>query len=474
MFVFFACFFGLIFLVLAFCYIYSCFRKKKEQKKEEYVNTYSIKIKEINSINSRYDFITLPRDKTHYSIRLTSKKEFDNFIIADNLCEIFSINKEEIQNFIYKTRELQTKYKTYKKELKSVKETDFNELPRVNFIKEQEFKNKEDEKVKSLIKEINIDTNLVITWFYRSPKGNRYYKNSKQFSLLQCDNLFKKFFGSSAMKTNNINQQEQIFIKCSNLLKKDAYKLNQVIGILKINGINATEDMAISILIRLGFKISKNGQYYTKDDFRDMKDLILSSSDDSGLITYDNPIKDDEYDSAITKLQNEGRIIPIDNLHFLRISKSLNYNGVTLSVLSDFYDRLNQYVSDKEYFSLNQVKTNIDNAICSSRFDDVFLGYVIKFSGFTKEVNSIKNLFTTLDDNERILFLKSFFKNTKSINAYDLSMYINDNFGVNYPVTSMKYDIEKVNSKTSLYYNEDTEKIYLNKDVFFDEMEELL
>lgn len=474
MIIFLVSFLSLIILVSISRYIYFYLVRKEKQKKIDYVNTYSEKIKEINSINSRYNFKQIPHGERHRFIRLKSKKEFDNFVLEDNLCEIFSVNKKEIQNFIYKTSELQTKYKAYKKELEAVNETDFNLLPHVKFIKEEEFINMEDKKVNCLIKVIDDNPNLVITRFYRSPKGNRYYENSKHFSLLQCENLFRKIFGTSAMKTSNFNEQEEIFNKCKDLLKNDAYKPTQVIEILKIKGINVTEDMAISILIRSGFKISKNGQYYTKYYVKDMKDLILSSSDERGLITYNNPIKDDEYDNAIAKLQNDGRIIPIDNLHFLKISKSLNYLGVTLSVLTEFYEQLNQYVSRKKYFSLNQVKTNVDNVVCSSTFDDIFLSYIIKFSGFAKEVNSIKNLFTTIDDTERILFLKSFFENEKSINAYDLSVYIEDNFDVDYPVNSMKYDIEKVKSKTSLYYNEDTEKIYLNKDIFFDEMEELL
>ena len=85
----------------------------------------------------------------------------------------------------------------------------------------------------------------------------------------------------------------------------------------------------------------------------------------------------------------------------------------------------------------------------------------LNFSNNTEIYYSSKNKI------HRVQVIKSIIKEREIIHIYDLHDYLLNDFGIDYNIKSIIYDIEN----TSYYYSNDTETIYLSKDTFYKEVE---
>ena len=137
--------------------------------------------------------------------------------------------------------------------------------------------------------------------------------------------------------------------------------------------------------------------YFIHETVKNVRDLILSSANAEGLIKYDNNIKSADYDNAIDKLQKEGRIIPINNLEFLKVGKSLNYRGITLETIDDFESKLLALSRKRHFLTLKEIKDTIPCIVTEIDFDECFAYTIVKYCGFLFEVPGLPKLFSTKD-----------------------------------------------------------------------------
>lgn len=70
------------------------------------------------------------------------------------------------------------------------------------------------------------------------------------------------------------------------------------------------------------------------------------------------------------------------------------------------------------------------------------------------------------------MFLEWLMRNRKSVDAFDLIYDLKEMYGIEYSIYSILYDLEK--NKTKLYYNPEMEKLYSDKEFFFEELEDVL
>ena len=206
-----------------------------------------------------------------------------------------------------------------------------------------------------------------------------------------------------------------------------------------------------------------------KNTVGSVTDMVLYSADSSGLIYYENTVKDEEYDKAISWLERERKIVPISNLLFLKLDSSLSYNGITLDEIKLFDRLVREYSDAHRFLSVKSVLDSIKCKVTENIYDECFVYTLLKYCGFLYEIPSLDKMFSAqVISPSRIEFLTYLVGSNKSVNAFDLIQAIKDTYGVEYSIYSIIYDIDK--NRTKLYYNNETEKIYSDKEYFYEEI----
>lgn len=463
---------GIIAVLVATIFVFSWYSKKINEKRIVYVKKYSTKYNALLKINERYYFDNSKSTDLVYSYNLKSKRAFDNFKVQDAISNAFYTQRDYIKNAVEIATRNKNLFQLYEMELKSIPQTIFDELPKEKFIKMDNFYKAEEQLIYDTVKVANIQTTLTIEWSYISPAGRNEYYNNRTLNYNDIVKIFFNIYGEDLRMIEENRKRENAIQEVKSKLTKKVYLISQIKQLFKDSNYDASDSFTENFLFSNGFIKKKNTDYYIHSSIKNVKDSILLSSDESGLIVYNNMFKDDEYDNAIDKLQKEGRIIPINNLEFLKVSKELNYQGISLEQIDEFENKLFDYTKKQKYISIETIKNNCQCLVVQTDFEECFIYTIVKYCGFLNEVQGIAGLFTSDKKTQRILFLEWLLSNKKSENAYDLSYNLKECFKVDYPVSSMLYDIEHNNTK--LYYNTEMEKVYSSKEYFFEELEGVL
>lgn len=447
-------------------------RQKVKAIQRQFVRENSLTLAKLAELNSTYKFNNPKRRDLVYKIFLNSKKAFDNFDYAGAIQSTFFDKRLQIKSLMDKVTKDRILFAKYKNEIKKLPLTDFDNLPKNKYVTKQLFYSLEKEFLSKECLIIDTKASVSIYWSYESPAGRNYYEDHRTFNYDKIVQIYFNYFNEDL---RNVEENERMSLAIQNVtgeLKKDVYRINEIIDLYKKYNYSATPSLAEATLVKAGYLKRKDTDYYIHSSIKTIRDLILCSADDDGLIFYDNQIKDNEYDNAIDKLQREGRIIPISNLYFLKVSKTLNYRGITLEEIDEFESALLKYAKKQTFISLKQIIESIDCLVTKIDFEECFVYTIIKYCGFLFEVPGVEKMFTTIQKPQRIMFLEWLLNGKKSVDAYDLVYDLKEVYGVEYNVYSMIYDIEK--NKTKLYYNPEMEKIYSSKDYFFEELEDVL
>lgn len=464
-------FFGVLAAVIVPTSI-SSYKREQERKQNEFVKQKSEKLTAIKNINSKYSFYKTDEKKKTYIYDLNSKKEFDNFDYAKAFKETFFKYEFDIREMVKKGLQDLERYREYKKEIGKIKPTDPSVFKDISFIDSTTFYSLEEKYSKAVILNIYTGAELIIRSTYESPAGRRYYTSYRALKLDDIIEYFKNYFGEDLRNWKENEERINAVNNVVSMLDKKIYTINEIINLFKKNNAAVDQLIARSTLKKAGYSRWKSTNYYVDSSIKGANDLILSSADSNGLITYNNVIKDAEYDDAIERLEKEGRIIPIDNLHFLKISKYLNYMNITLDEISSFESLLLDYSRKNQYFSYKQIIEDIRCPVTETDFEECFIMSIIKYCGFVFPVPGIDKLFSSKQKPQRIMFLEWLMRNQKSVDAFDLIYDLKEMYGIEYSIYSILYDLEK--NKTKLYYNPEMEKLYSDKEFFFKELEDVL
>ncbi len=446
--------------------------KKRKLKQIEYVKQYSVALAALNEINSKYHFNNPKQRELFFDISLRSKKVFDNFDYVSAIRNTFFENRDRIQSFMDKVTKDKMLLKQYNSEIKKLPSTDFSSLPAVKYIKLPTFSKLEELFVSRKILKISTNFSVKIHWYYESPAGRNYYENQRTFNYDKIVQLFLTYFNYDLRDVEENERKLKAIDSVIKELTKPVYNFDEVVNSFEKYDYKAENSVVEATLFNAGYVRRKDSDFYIHSSVKNIRDLILASADDDGLITYENKIKDEEYDNAIDKLEKEGRIVPIDNLHFLKIFKNLNYKGITLEAIDEFDSLLLKYSRNETFVSVKMVLDNIDCALTKVDFEECFVSTIMKYCGFLYPVPGIEKLYTIIQKPQRILFLEWLLKGKKSVDAFDLIYDLKELYGIEYNIYSIIYDLGKY--KTDLYYNPDMEKLYSNKEFFFEELEDVL
>ena len=496
--------FVLAIIIVLIVFSISSYQKHIEAYKVEFVKTNSTKLAQVKKINNDFLRYHISTRRIIVSNKLDSKKAFDNFDDEVAIRDAFFNRRTEIYNAIEKVTQEMALAKEYYQKIRNVPSTDFDSLPKDKHVTKDFFCSLEDSLASKAIKKIEAGLVVSVSWSYTSPAGRRSYSDRRVFNYDKTVEMYQKMFNqpqkkvetatkiddylkqvekSRQFKSTSEKETKEASIASkpridesakavSKQLTKSIYKIDDVVEMYRDFGIEATKLIAEATLSNAGYKKSKYPGFYIQSSIKNVSDLILSSSNELGLIIYENQIKDEEYDNAIVKLEKEGRIVPIDNLHFLKISKNLNYCGMTIDEIDEFESLLLKFARKQLFVSFKQIKENIDCLVTRIEFDECFLQTIVKYCGFLTPVPGIDKLYTTIQKPQRIMFLEWLLKGKKSVDAFDLIYDLKELYDIEYNIYSITYDLDK--NKTKLYYNEEMEKIYSNKEYFFEELEDVL
>ena len=455
----------LICLVIAIIVVFNIIKRKRIN----YVllnSTYLIALKQIND---RYTFDNNLNKSLRVHYTLNSKAKFDRFYAEDAIRQAFFDNQLKIKTSVEKIARYKVLYKQYLGEISKIEITDFNSLPKTKLLKQSKYYDIEKNLVSQRMKKPDLSLSMVVRWSYTSPAGRNHYEDDRTLNYDQIVKFYFNYFGINLSKVEENDRIEQAIKNVINSMTNYGYSIAQIVNLFKTFGVDADERLAMTTAAKAGFIKNKRSDIYVKSSVGSVTDLVLFSADNSGLIHYENTVKDEEYDDAIKSLEKERKIVPISNLLFLKLDSSLSYNGLTFEDIKDFDRLVREYSDIHRYFSVKSIQDNIKCKVTECAYDECFLYTLLKYNGFVYEIPCLDKMFTAQVANPtRLKFLTYLVGANKSVNAFDLIQAIKDTYGVEYTIYSIIYDIDK--GRTKLYYNNETEKIYSDKEFFYEEI----
>jgi len=185
---------------------------------------------------------------------------------------------------------------------------------------------------------------------------------------------------------------------------------------------------------------------------------------------YSNPYNLDEYDSILKSLLANLDIIDVG--YGVYVTKTnMTKNGILDWVIDDFKHSVVDYVSQMRFVSLQELIDHFKN------------NKIVEYCGenqqqliqFIRPINEIGinelqsgSFILTIKNSKHYKgdFITFIFGKAKSMDIYDIRDYVKDYFDVEYSIDEIIRDLKH----TSLYYSEEMEKAYKNKEEFIMEV----
>jgi hypothetical protein len=325
-------------------------------------------------------------------------------------------------------------------------------------------------------KEINYDdlVESLFSEFQFKPKNEVNLK--KLLSESEFITLRKVFELQSALNEKklsinheNLNDKQTYYEIYAELSSKEFLTKKQIEETAKKHKVNFDNSMILIFLIN-GFKLFKKN-YLLHKKWSDPLSFLENLSCSSEIYYYDNLIDDSYYDRLLNSLEEDLVIIKVTENAYVTKKKMHNLNiqeedlNIIRKRLSDLF-RNNFFVTRQslirfyEYSKLSQLGLDDEQFVILSKKLNKSMN-TLNFSNNTEIYYSSENKI------HRVQVIKSIVKEREIIHIYDLHDYLLNDFGIDYNIKSIIYDIEN----TSYYYSSDTETIYLSKHTFYKEVE---
>ncbi|MFI3261161.1 MAG: DNA-directed RNA polymerase subunit alpha C-terminal domain-containing protein [bacterium] len=269
-----------------------------------------------------------------------------------------------------------------------------------------------------------------------------------------------------------INLLDLTIIK--SVLKSDFYDFYELNNIIKNNIKNINEEMFNSYLYQLlGFKTFTN--YVIKEKYNSAIEYFMELITEKDV--FDSNLFDRRYRKLMTftsvffKLKTDYKIIEYLPNKFINFSV-LQKNDVTLEMIDEFKNEVYKFVGNKTYFTMESIiKSGFFHSLFDLGFDNCF--YLSILTQGNKELsykNMCKNklMIYGVDNYKLVDFIESVVIKEKdlSIEIYDLIELMKNKYNLHIE----RYKIPNYIKDSSLYYNEIYDKIFLNYDVYFEEV----
>lgn len=249
---------------------------------------------------------------------------------------------------------------------------------------------------------------------------------------------------------------------------EDIYTIDKFEFYLRKNNIPLDDDVIEYSLYYLGYRM-RTKEIVLSNKWSSIEEYFENEVCKYDRYFYNNKFNLEKYDDIIKRLEKKMVLFEASPGVYItqRLMTKLGINKYTLKFFQDEIVKLGSRLS---FFTTKQVCEQISN------------NKIIEFASETKQIEkfilSVPNIKSIQSDDDkyifsfseerftRPLFLEMVFSDVESIDIYDLKNKLENEYDVVFSIDSLIYCADN----SSLYYNEDMEKIYKNKKVFLKEI----
>ncbi len=251
--------------------------------------------------------------------------------------------------------------------------------------------------------------------------------------------------------------------------KSDIHMISEVKSVFKEHlGDDSHKYINGLVLEKIGYSIKSgyilSSKYNTIPDY--LNDVINNRE---FLVFEDRRIKNiPAINAVINRLERSLDIIKTDEFRYITRNK-LDEIGLTKSVLTALSTEIYDKFRDEDFYNLDMVRLDVDLSMVDDfGFEDVFLESMISSHDKINTLTAAHTkVFTSqFDDINTTKFLELLVYKFGNISVYDLKVYIYEKFNVDFSESKIK-DLIK---PTDLVYMEIMDKIYVNKDDYYEEV----
>lgn len=185
--------------------------------------------------------------------------------------------------------------------------------------------------------------------------------------------------------------------------------------------------------------------------------------------SYDNEFCTSTYNIILKELEEEYEIIKIDIDKFIT-KKKLEEIGITKSLINDFIELIRKSINKNEFFTLYSIEKIIElSDIYQYGFEDIFYESILTNCNLiqtTKFQNRVIMIFSEKQNIKKNDMLIHFLQQQ---NGYDIEELI-EKFDKEYGIKLDRQKLLTICYEENLYYNKELEKIYLNKEQWYEEV----
>lgn len=285
--------------------------------------------------------------------------------------------------------------------------------------------------------------------------------------LSYISSTFVEYIFDGIIKTNMPVLQNEDIEKIKTFLTEPIYNMDDLKLLLIKNGYKNVEEIIINPnMYKIGYKIRNN--YIIRKDVNTVEDYVKELIRMNDFISIIDFKKISGYWGVFKKFEKSYDIFLISKDEYITIKK-LNELGITKENVELFIEDIINCFKDKDYFTINNIRDNINIVkLDDFGFDDIF---------FENIIVNIENLgFVRVDNNKIFSFANNPFDSKKfiidniglrtSIFVDELQNELYEKYGIN-----ISYDkIKNVIMDTDLYFSDELNKIYQNKEYYYEEV----
>lgn len=430
---------------------------------------------ELQSINERYlemrlskiDNVVLKSKKMYKYIDYTSITEEKKLILKNTL--------EDLPDGYYSTLKLYKQNKEFFEDINIEDEYEahnllrklFNEkIPNVTFYMMPSF----------LIGEVEIEQ-----FFFNLIKEHEPIKVTDFINLVEekyghkkahIRNIISKYFNHyinlDKINIKTILLEEDKIIELKSKMKKELYNIESFYEILKqLYQDNYLEYINNTNINHLGYHLI--GNYILDNKYDTLESYIKDTIDKHDFYFYDNEFCTSTYNMVLRKLETQYDIIKINENKYIT-KKKLEEIGITKELIYDFIELIENNIRKNEFFTLYSIENTIEtSAIYQYGFDDIFYESILSSYDFIRTARFQNKTVMVFSEKQSIThndIVVSLLKEKRGYSIEELITILNKKYGIEVDrliILNICYD-------EGLYYNKELEKIYLNKEQWYEEV----
>lgn len=278
---------------------------------------------------------------------------------------------------------------------------------------------------------------------------------------------FYDYLDSGVLKSDIIVLPDYEIEKIKYILKDPIYNLDDLKVLLKDSGFDNVDDIISNAnMYKIGYRIRSS--YVIKKEINSVEDYLRETVNKNDFVPNYNFLKNYTYSGIMKKIEKTFDIFLISNEEYITIKK-LNSLGIFKEDIVQFCESVKSVFKKSEYFTLFNVREMIDiNKLDDFGFDDIFFENIIG--------NIDNNTCTKFSNNKIFSFVNVSFDSKKfvldnigsriSISIDDLQSELLDKYGINVTQERIKNAI----IDTEMYYSDELNKIYQNKEYYYEEV----